>query len=73
MLDLSELGLPDDADDGVGGARWMCEICGFVYDQALGLPEEGIAPGTPWDALPADWSCPDCGMAKSDFSMLPVD
>ncbi|MGN0859300.1 MAG: rubredoxin [Stenotrophomonas sp.] len=51
----------------------MCEICGFVYDQALGLPEEGIAPGTPWDALPADWSCPDCGMAKSDFSMLPVD
>ena len=73
MLDLTELGLSEDGDGAARGARWMCEICGFVYDQALGLPEEGIAAGTSWDDVPADWTCPDCGMGKNDFSMLPQD
>ena len=49
---------------------WECQICGFIYDQNKGLPEEGIAPGTPWDAIPNDWACPDCGVKKSDFSMV---
>ena len=48
---------------------WQCRVCGFVYDEALGLPDEGIAPGTPWSAIPEDWSCPDCGLAKSEFNM----
>lgn len=53
--------------------KWICTICGFVYDEAKGLPEEGIAPGTRWDDIPDDWICPDCGASKSDFTMIPYD
>lgn len=49
---------------------WECEICAFIYDEALGMPEEGIAPGTRWADIPEDWSCPDCGVAKTDFKMI---
>ena len=45
-------------------------VCGFIYDEELGLPEEGIAPGTRWDKIPEDWSCPDCGVSKEDFEMI---
>ncbi|OGA16784.1 MAG: rubredoxin [Betaproteobacteria bacterium RIFCSPLOWO2_02_FULL_63_19] len=51
---------------------WQCIVCGFVYDEAKGLHEEGIAPGTRWDDIPADWSCPECGVAKADFEMVEV-
>jgi rubredoxin len=47
-----------------------CIVCGFVYREAEGLPEEGIAPGTRWDDIPDNWRCPDCGMAKADFTMV---
>jgi len=40
---------------------WMCLICGFIYDEAAGLPDEGIAPGTRWDDVPMNWTCPECG------------
>jgi rubredoxin len=50
--------------------RYICLICGLVYDEAQGLPEEGIAPGTTFDALPEDWFCPDCGATKADFQLL---
>lgn len=50
--------------------KWICVMCGFVYDEAKGWPEDGIDPGTPWDAVPADWLCPDCGATKSDFEMI---
>jgi rubredoxin len=53
--------------------RWKCVICGFVYDQAQGLPAEGIAPGTSWDEVPESWTCPDCGASKSDFAMEELD
>ena len=53
--------------------RWMCEVCGLVYDEARGLPEEGIAAGTRWEDVPADWHCPDCGMGKDDFEMFVID
>ena len=49
---------------------WMCVVCGFVYDEAKGLPEEGIAPGTRWDEVPDTWTCPDCGVTKADFEMM---
>jgi len=49
--------------------KWQCVVCGFVYDEALGLPEEGFAPGTRWEDIPDDWECPDCGVAKADFEM----
>jgi rubredoxin len=49
--------------------RWQCYFCGFIYDEALGFPDEGIAPGTAWVDIPEDWLCPDCGVGKSDFYM----
>ncbi|MEG2660974.1 MAG: rubredoxin [Oscillospiraceae bacterium] len=52
--------------------KYVCVICGFVYDEAEGIPSAGIAPGTLWEALPIDWACPICGAAKSDF-VLQVD
>ncbi|MFZ6846230.1 rubredoxin [Undibacterium sp. RuTC16W] len=51
---------------------YQCVVCGFIYDESLGLPEEGIAAGTRWDDIPADWECPDCGVAKADFDMLEI-
>lgn len=49
--------------------KWKCIVCGFVYDEAAGLPGEGIKAGTAWDDIPDDWICPDCGVGKSDFEM----
>ncbi|HEY9389876.1 MAG TPA: rubredoxin [Mycobacteriales bacterium] len=48
---------------------WMCLICGYVYYEELGLPEEGIPPGTAWEDIPDDWQCPDCGVSKDEFVM----
>ncbi len=50
--------------------RWKCQVCGFVYEEAAGVPEDGIPAGTRWQDVPADWSCPDCGARKEDFAML---
>ena len=50
--------------------RFQCQQCGFIYDEAEGWPEEDIAPGTKWDDIPDDWTCPDCGAAKADFIMV---
>lgn len=52
--------------------RLMCTFCGFVYDEALGHPESGLAPGTRWEDVPDDWVCPDCGNTKSVFEMEEV-
>jgi rubredoxin len=52
--------------------RLMCLGCGFSYDEALGLPEHGLAPGTRWEDVPEDWVCPDCGTPKSGFEMVVV-
>ncbi len=48
-------------------ARYVCQVCGYVYDPAKGDPDNGIAAGTSFDALPDDWQCPICGAGKSDF------
>ncbi len=50
--------------------KWQCMVCGFIYEEELGLPEEGIAPGTRWGEIADDWMCPDCGVSKEDFEML---
>jgi len=50
--------------------KWRCVVCGFEYDEAQGLPADGIAPGTPWEAIPDSWICPDCSAPKSDFCMV---
>src|SRR3546814_17968051 len=43
---------------------WMCLICGWLYDEAAGLPDEGIAPGTRWEDVPPNWVCSECGARK---------
>jgi rubredoxin len=50
--------------------QWVCVICGWVYDEAVGLPDEGIAPGTPWADVPVDWRCPLCDVGKEDFALV---
>ncbi len=50
--------------------QWQCIVCGFIYNEAKGWPEEGIVAGTLWKDVPDDWLCPDCGVGKSDFSMM---
>ena len=51
-------------------ARYRCENCGHCYDEALGAPEDGIAPGTRFAELPDDWFCPQCGAEKATFARL---
>jgi len=50
--------------------KYECIVCGFIYDEAEGLPDEGIPPGTRWEDLPDDWLCPDCGVGKEDFDLI---
>ena len=50
----------------------MCLICGLIYDEAAGLPDEGIAPGTRWEDIPINWTCPQCGARKEDFEMVEI-
>lgn len=53
--------------------KWECIVCGWVYDEAEGWPEDGIKPGTKWDDISEDWVCPDCGVSKEDFEMVEID
>jgi rubredoxin len=48
-------------------ARYVCQVCGYVYDPAKGDPDNGVAAGTKFDDVPGDWTCPICGAMKSDF------
>ncbi|MGA0612891.1 rubredoxin [Caldimonas sp. KR1-144] len=50
---------------------YVCPACGLVYDESVGLPDHGIAPGTPWSAIPDDWRCPECNVSKRDF--MPIE
>ena len=52
--------------------KWECIVCGLIYDEELGWPDDGIAPGTAWDDVPDDWLCPDCGVGKEDFEMTEI-
>jgi rubredoxin len=52
--------------------RYQCNICGFVYDEAGGDPEHGIKAGTKWEDVPENWTCPECGVTKSDFVMVEI-
>ncbi len=49
---------------------FQCATCGFIYDEAEGLPDEGFPPGTRWADIPKTWNCPDCGMSKVQFDMI---
>ena len=50
--------------------KYVCNACGYIYDPAKGDPENGIPPGTAFEALPDSWVCPECGAPKSEFSPL---
>jgi rubredoxin len=49
--------------------KYVCELCGYVYDEAKGDPDEGIPAGTKWEDVPEDWVCPDCGAGKDAFEL----
>lgn len=60
------------SDKSEGFRSWMCLICGWIYEEEAGLPEEGIAPGTRWEDIPMNWTCPECGARKEDFEMVEI-
>ena len=47
--------------------RYVCSVCGYIYDPEEGDPDSGIDPGTPFNDLPDDWTCPVCGATKDQF------
>ena len=49
---------------------YQCVVCGFIYDENAGMPEDGIPSGTRWNDIPDNWECPDCGVSKADFDMV---
>ena len=55
-------------DNGGFIMKYVCNLCGYVYDEAAGDPDNGIAPGTKWEDVPEDWVCPLCGAGKEEFS-----
>ena len=52
--------------------RYLCLICGLIYDEADGWPDDGIEPGTKWENVPENWACPDCGAGKEDFDVIEI-
>ena len=48
--------------------KWVCDVCGYIYDPEIGDPDNGIAAGTAFADLPEDWVCPLCGVGKDQFS-----
>ena len=53
-----------------GYRQWECQVCGEIYDEALGCPDSDIPPGTRFEDLPDDWMCPTCGSGKDDFELV---
>jgi len=52
--------------------KYICVICGYIYDEKLGDPENDIVPGTRWADVPEHWTCPDCGAVKADFELIAI-
>lgn len=48
--------------------KYVCEVCGYIYDEANGDPTQGVAPGTKWEDVPDEWTCPLCHVGKESFS-----
>jgi rubredoxin-NAD+ reductase len=53
-----------------GYQRYLCQFCGYIYDERLGDAAHGLPPGTRWADVPDDWGCPDCAVTKADFELL---
>ena len=52
--------------------KYMCIVCGYIYDEAAGEPDHGFPPGTKWEDIPDSFTCPDCGVGKADFEMVEI-
>jgi rubredoxin len=50
--------------------KYKCLLCGYIYDPATGDPDNGVGPGTSFEDLPDDWTCPECGASKDDFEAI---
>ncbi len=50
--------------------KYKCQVCGYLYDPEMGDPDGGIPPGTPFEDIPEDWTCPICGVTKDDFEVV---
>jgi len=48
--------------------KYVCDVCGWIYDETIGDPDNGVTPGTKWEDLPDDFTCPMCSMGKDQFS-----
>jgi rubredoxin len=59
-------------NSGTSMKSYMCVICGWVYSEADGVPDEDIDAGTRWEDVPPNWVCPDCGARKEDFEMVEI-
>ncbi|MCX7125251.1 MAG: rubredoxin [Gammaproteobacteria bacterium] len=53
--------------------KYICLLCGFIYDEEEGWPQDGLEPGTRWDEIADDWMCPECGAMKEDFQMIVIN
>jgi rubredoxin len=62
--------IPKALDNATGFRVWHCQLCSFVYDEAEGMPHDGVPPGTRWEDVPETWTCPDCSTSKADFEMV---
>jgi rubredoxin len=62
----------DSNFDRIPMKKYMCLICGWIYDEAEGCTDDGIAAGTKWDDVPMNWTCPECGARKDDFEMVEI-
>ncbi len=51
---------------------WMCLICGYIYNEESGSPDEGLPPGMRWEDIPPNWTCPECGARKDVFEMIAI-
>ena len=70
-LSTSFMNAADPQADDTPFRTFMCVVCGFIYNEAEGWPDDGIEPGTRWEDVPETWTCPDCGVTKSDFEYDP--
>lgn len=53
--------------------QWICVVCGLIYNEDEGMPDDGIPPGTRWEDVPEDWGCPKCGVTKADFELVSAE
>ncbi len=64
------IAMADSTQGSEGQAKWVCTSCGYVYDPAVGDPDHGIPPNTPFKSLPDSWQCPICYASKEAFDLL---